>query len=149
MLQLDEDLLGLPDAVLVGAVDVGGGHLALLGVDEGLSLLVLGQAGDLGEGGVGHSLVGLGDPGVLLVVDGEVGVGGGGNGSGSGVVGHGGHGGGGGGSGVAEGVVVALGGGHAGGQEVLGGGGGGGHQAEKDKGVLGNKVRRKLRLHLQ
>merc|ERR1719229_58070 len=58
-LELDEELLGLPDAVLVGGVDVGGGDLALLGVDEGLGLLVGGQAGDDGEGGGGDGLVDL------------------------------------------------------------------------------------------
>ena len=55
-LELDEELLGLPDAVLVGGVEGGGGGLALLGVDEGLGLLVGGESGHDGEGGGGDGL---------------------------------------------------------------------------------------------
>ena len=125
-LELDEELLGLPDAVLVGGVDVGGGDLALLGVDEGLRLLVGGQAGHDGQGGGGDGLVDLGDPLVGVGGDGVVGVDGDGRGTDGGL-----------GAGATEGVVRADGGVHA--RGVLRGGDGGGHEGEDDEGNLGGQ----------
>ena len=125
-LELDEELLGLPDAVLVGAVDVGGGDLALLGVDEGLGLLVLGKSGHHGERGGGDGLVDLGDPLVGVGGDGVVGVDGDGRGTDGGL-----------GAGATEGVVGADGGVHA--RGVLRGGDGGGHEGEDDEGNLGGQ----------
>jgi hypothetical protein len=106
VLELDEELLCLPDAVLGQSVDVGGGDLALLGVDEGFGRLVSGEAGDLGESGVSDGLVRLGDPRVGVVSKSHVGV---------------------------DGDLVgrAVGAGH-GGEAVLGSGKGGGHQTGED-----------------